>query len=91
MNQPADITSLPESPVEERRRRMVRYSVTMLIRLLCIAACFFVEGWWLLVPAFGAVVLPYVAVVLANASDGSAPRRVTRPGSIVRSRPEDRP
>lgn len=91
MKHPTDITSLPDSPVEERRRRMIRYSITMGIRLVCLAACFFVEGWWLLLPAAGAVVLPYVAVVLANAGDSGPPRHVTRPGSIVRARPEDRP
>jgi hypothetical protein len=34
--------------------------------------CFFVQGWWLILPAIGAIVLPYVAVVIANASTRSS-------------------
>ncbi|MDF1479893.1 DUF3099 domain-containing protein [Leifsonia sp. H3M29-4] len=66
MVQPQSITTLPESPEVDRRRRMVRYGVAMGIRVACVISCFFVQGWWLLVPIIGAVVLPYVAVVLAN-------------------------
>jgi hypothetical protein len=47
---------------------MLKYSITMGIRLVCIIACFFVPGYWIIIPAIGAVVLPYVAVVLANVS-----------------------
>jgi len=68
---------------------MVRYAVAMSIRMVCLIACFFVQGWWLLVPAFGAIVLPYVAVVLANARSGGA-GVVERPGTILPvSRPRD--
>jgi hypothetical protein len=66
MVHPQSITSLPESPEVDRRRRMVRYGVAMGLRVACVIACFFVQGWWLLVPIIGAVVLPYIAVVLAN-------------------------
>ncbi|MCU1545913.1 MAG: hypothetical protein JWP30_1013 [Homoserinimonas sp.] len=62
------ITSLPRSPEDDRRARMIRYSAAMGIRLVCIIACFFVDGWWLVLPVLGAVLLPYVAVVLANVS-----------------------
>lgn len=47
---------------------MVRYLIAMGIRLVCVLLCFFVQGWWLILPAIGAIVLPYVAVVIANAS-----------------------
>jgi hypothetical protein len=45
----------------------------------------FARGWWLLIPALGAVFLPYFAVVIANA--GASPRAsgVLRPGNIVPS------
>lgn len=61
---------------------MVRYAIAMGIRVICIIACFFVQGWWLLLPIVGAIVLPYVAVVLANvgSNDGG---EVLRPGAIV--------
>ena len=60
------ITSLPVSPDDDRHRRMVQYSVAMGIRLLCVVACFLVHGWWLVIPALGAIFLPSVAVLLAN-------------------------
>ena len=60
------ITSLPPSPEEERRARMIKYSVMMGIRVACIVALLFVQGWWILVFAAGAVFLPYFAVVVAN-------------------------
>jgi hypothetical protein len=77
------ITSLPPSPEEERRSRMIKYSITMSIRILCIFAMLFVDGWWLAVCAAGAVFLPYVAVVLANVASPTRRQPVLRPGSIV--------
>lgn len=60
------ITSIPLSPADERRSRMVKYSISMAIRMVCIVAMLFVSGWWLLLCAAGAIFLPYFAVVLAN-------------------------
>jgi hypothetical protein len=82
MRQPQSITSVPESPEDERRRRMIRYATAMGIRVACVIACFFVHGWWLLVPVVGAVALPYVAVVLANVGRRTG-EGVERPGAIV--------
>jgi hypothetical protein len=78
----AAITSLPSSPTDERRSRMIKYSVAMGVRLLCIGACFITPGWWLLIPALGAIVLPYFAVVVANTVAPSNGRIVERPGQI---------
>jgi len=78
------ITSLPESPDDDRRDRMIKYSVAMGVRMVCIAACFLVPGWWILIPAAGAVILPYVAVVAANTVSSPRGSDVERPGSIVR-------
>ena len=36
------------------------------VRVACVIACFFVQGWWLLACVLGAVLLPYIAVVIAN-------------------------
>lgn len=82
MKQPQSITTLPSSPDDERHRRIVRYGIAMGLRVACVIACFFVTGWWLLVPLVGAVLLPYFAVVIANvgSNDGAA---VVRPGAIV--------
>jgi hypothetical protein len=86
--QPNSITSLPRSPDDDRRARMIKYSVTMGIRLVCVILCIFVRGWWLLVCAAGAVILPYIAVVLANVVD-TRTSRVERPGSILPYQDQD--
>ncbi|MGN6763469.1 MULTISPECIES: DUF3099 domain-containing protein [unclassified Leifsonia] len=77
------ITSLPLSPDEERRRRMIKYSVAMGVRVVCLIVAVIVPGWWATVPLIGAIFLPYFAVVIANVS--SDPRRgeVQRPGNIL--------
>jgi hypothetical protein len=48
------ITSLPPSPEQERRKRMIEYTIMMAVRVLCVVACIWVRGWWLLIPALGA-------------------------------------
>ncbi|MFP7833340.1 DUF3099 domain-containing protein [Marisediminicola sp. LYQ134] len=78
----SSVTSLPKSPTDARRGRMRNYLIAMGIRLICIALCFVVTGWWLAVVAVGAIVLPYFAVVLANVG-GEQAGTVERPGSIV--------
>lgn len=60
------------APDEERHRRMAVYAVMMSIRFACFMAIFFVEGWWQLACVAGAVVLPYLAVIRANAPKSSA-------------------
>jgi hypothetical protein len=82
MKRAPSITSLPESPDAGRHRRMIQYGIAMGIRVLCVIACFFVQGWWLFVPIIGAVVLPYIAVVLANVGQQGG-ETVLRPGSVV--------
>ncbi len=77
------ITSVPMSPDEERNARMVKYSIAMGIRMVCIAACFFVPGWWLLIPALGAIVLPYFAVIAANTVVNRTGPAVERPGAML--------
>jgi hypothetical protein len=46
---------------------MLKYTVAMTIRVLCIVAALFVEGWLMWLAFAGAIFLPYFAVVLANA------------------------
>ncbi|WP_022885071.1 DUF3099 domain-containing protein [Glaciibacter superstes] len=84
------ITSLPLSPEIERRNRMVKYSIAMGIRIVCIVLMLFVQGWWLLVCAAGAILLPYFAVVIANVHADPRGKSVQRPGAIqVYTRHED--
>jgi hypothetical protein len=62
------ITDAPESLADDQTRRLTRYLVQMGIRVVCIlAAVFFAESWLFWVFVVGAVVLPYSAVIFANA------------------------
>jgi hypothetical protein len=83
MSSPHTVTSLQNAPELERRSRMIKYTVAMAIRLACIGACFLVSGWWLLLPALGAIILPYFAVVLANSAtkENQKPAPL-RPGTV---------
>ena len=80
MKQPQSVTDLPESPEDEHRRRVFQYVLAMSIRVVCVVACVWVRGWWLLIPAAGAIVLPYIAVVLANVGHRRR-AAVLRPGN----------
>jgi Protein of unknown function (DUF3099) len=91
MKQPQSITSLGESPEESRHRRMTQYFVAMGIRIVCIGLCLFVPWPWVLLPLLGAIVLPYIAVVLANMGSQNSSDEVLRPGSIVRNQDETGP
>ncbi len=61
------VTSAPQSAAEEQAQRMRRYLATMAFRVVCTILAIVASGWlrWTLVAA--AVVLPYFAVVMANA------------------------
>jgi ABC-type multidrug transport system fused ATPase/permease subunit len=70
MSEPVRITSAPISPADEMAGRMRRYIIAMSIRTVCfILAVVFRESWLMWLFLVGAVFLPYVAVVLANAAD----------------------
>ena len=62
---------------------MVRYAVTMGIRMVCIVLMLFAEGWWLVVCALGAILLPYFAVVAANVHGDQRSPAVLRPGQVA--------
>jgi predicted tellurium resistance membrane protein TerC len=79
-------TSLPPSPDAERKVRMLKYTIAMVVRLICflVAALLYKQlGWWTLIPVVAAVLLPYIAVVVANTVIQSAVTPVERPGSLV--------
>ncbi|MFM7014397.1 MAG: DUF3099 domain-containing protein [Actinomycetota bacterium] len=67
MEKPQSITTVGESPELERRSRMLKYTIAMTIRVICIIAAIFVEGWLMWVAFAGAIFLPYFAVIIANA------------------------
>ncbi|MFA7323812.1 MAG: DUF3099 domain-containing protein [Candidatus Nanopelagicales bacterium] len=62
-----NVTSAQRALSEEQTGRTRKYLISMLIRTVCVIAAIFVPGWprWILIA--GAVALPYLAVVIANA------------------------
>lgn len=75
------VTSLPPSPQDEASHRVRRYALTMGIRTLCFLLMALVQpvGWWTFVFAAGAIFLPYLAVVSANAGRDSTPSTIESP------------
>lgn len=84
------ITTASSNAQDEIWARQKRYLLSMLLRTACFLGAIVASGWlrWSLVAA--AVLLPYVAVVMANAvgsrddgfdlQEGSASRHVLGPG-----------
>jgi hypothetical protein len=79
------ITGARQGLTDDVRARQARYVVSMGIRTLCLILAAFTPGWWRAVFFAGAVLLPYVAVVLANAG---RERTVELPPVAPPSRPE---
>ena len=65
-------TSLPASPLDDRKKRMRKYSIAMSIRTVCLILLVIIPEWWRYIFGVGAVVLPYIAVVLANVGANGA-------------------
>jgi Protein of unknown function (DUF3099) len=65
--------------------RQRRYLLIMAVRIACIPPAIMVDGWLRWAFILGAVVLPYIAVVVANAA------RRSEPGMLVPVRPQPRP
>jgi hypothetical protein len=61
------ITSAPRALAEDVHDRTVRYLISMGIRTACFLLLLVVPGPWKWVCVVGAVVLPLVAVLVANA------------------------
>lgn len=66
MAAPQSLTSLAQSPEAERKSRMIKYTVAMTIRVVCIVLAMVVQGWLMWLCFAGAILLPYFAVVIAN-------------------------
>lgn len=71
------MTSAQRRLSDEQTARTRKYLISMGIRTACVIAAIFVPGWprWVLIA--GAVVLPYLAVVIANAG-----RENDEPGTL---------
>lgn len=64
---PVAITSVGESLSEDQSSRQRRYFISMMVRTLCFIAAVILPNPYRWVALFGAVVLPYVSVLIANA------------------------
>lgn len=77
MSEQYSVTSAGVTPAEDRAHRMRMYFIAMSLRVVCIASLFWVRGWWILVAALGSIILPWFAVLVANAvnhsGDGERP------------------
>lgn len=71
-------TSLPRAPKDDAGSRLTKYMVMMGIRIVCLVAMVVITpfGWYSWLLGAAAVVLPYIAVVIANV--GEDPQRVQR-------------
>lgn len=66
---PTSVTDAQSAADEDYRRRIRRYTISMIIRVVCLLLAFVFSGpvRWILLG--GAVVFPWVAVVIANSRD----------------------
>lgn len=94
--QPQRITDADEAHSADMHARTVKYTISMSVRLVCFIAAFFVHGWLQVVMLVLAVILPYFAVIVANAGgadldkrsssnyyDGGAPAALTGGGTAA--------
>ncbi|MFJ6652547.1 DUF3099 domain-containing protein [Microbacterium sp. NPDC091313] len=75
-------TSLPRSPSDDAGARFAKYMITMGLRIAAFLAMVLIQpyGWYTWVLGAGAVVLPWVAVVIANVGEDTR--------SVVAEHPE---
>ncbi|WP_427868955.1 DUF3099 domain-containing protein [Leucobacter luti] len=76
MQKSFSVTSAGVNPAEDRAHRMRMYFIAMTLRVACVASLFWLRGWWVLLAAAGAVLLPWFAVMVGNAvahNPGEAP------------------
>lgn len=76
-----NISDAREAHSDEMRQRMIKYSLSMGIRMVCLILVFVVEGWLQWVMIAGAVFLPYFAVIIANG--GSDTSNLTHSDSLL--------
>lgn len=61
------VTNAGTNPVADRQHRQRVYYLAMFLRFSCVLSLFWVRGWWMIIAIAGAVILPWLAVMIANA------------------------
>lgn len=87
------VTSIPQSPRDEADHRVRRYALTMTIRIVCFGLMVIVQpyGWYTWVFGIAAAVLPYIAVVFANAGSDSTETEAESPVQQIEATPAAAP
>ena len=82
--EPISITNAPVAQSEELPGRAKRYFISMMVRTLCFIGAVFTPNPWRWFLIIGAVLLPYLAVVIANAGreNGEPPSTLNTRKSI---------
>lgn len=80
-NEVYDVTSAPKSLSNDLSSRQKRYFISMMIRTLCFILTVILPSPFRWIALAGAVTLPYVAVVIANAG-----RETITPGAALLSK-----
>lgn len=72
------------------------YFIIMSIRVVSVLSLLVLRGWWLLLAIIGGVVLPYIAVIIANVPNHRAEQAPEQPEQLallgkIQSGNEDEP
>jgi Flp pilus assembly protein TadB len=93
-DEPILVTTVGQSPADERRSRERRYLITMGIRVIAfILAVVLTTGWIRVIAIILALVLPWVGVIMANAPmrrkgpKGPMPFTPDRPAELTSQQP----
>lgn len=78
-----DITSAPQALTRDQAGRQKRYFISMMIRTACFILTVILPSPYRWIALSGAVLLPYFAVVIANAGRET----VTRGSDVVEDKP----
>jgi Flp pilus assembly protein TadB len=86
--QPVLVTTAGRSPQQDRRDRERRYLITMGFRVVAfVVALVVTKGWIRVVAIAAALILPWIAVILANS--GPVRRPPEQPSLYSRRRPPE--
>jgi hypothetical protein len=77
---PQSVTSVGVSPEEERRGRVIKYTVAMTVRVICLIYPGSILMW---IGFAGAILLPYFAVVIANATGAGASKKTNNAQTVA--------
>jgi len=78
-----DITSAPQALTRDQASRQKRYFISMMIRTACFILAVILPSPYQWFALLGAVTLPYLAVVIANAGRET----ITRGADVVEDKP----